>query len=526
MKSSDPFQWTRYSTTRIVALLLPLFLIALIRIIGFQSENSVDCYYHIYMADAGPSVYMDKEFSKLTMSTWTKGFSDKELGFHLLLSGIRELKAFVGLSSTVPFNTEALFFAYFAAFAFIYLLWYFKVDNIFYYTLLLIIVSPFFTNRLLMLRPHNLSIALMILAIPILHSIHTRRQLWRAFILGFCVSWCYSNPHFILLPGCAMALAFVLKNRKIKLAILALFSLFCGILLGYIIHPQFPNTFINWKIQCIDVIMQALFHSSNISLGKELHPPSMRWLGCNSLPIILFFVSLLFVYKIIGKKKSLREIFTELPTHIIAIGLILLVSLVALFAGIRAMEYVAPFSILFVACTFQKFRKRKLPLPYLFTGKNIGKYAKLLVIVIGIAFTVFQIDKYRRQKGFKPLDDFSEWSATSAIPKNAIIANLIWSDFAFLIYSTPQYRYICGQEPMFSYAMYPREMEDLELLRTENIQLTPQEVAKIANAKYAFIRKPYKRYAKYLIKLGFTPIYSGKDGWLFNCNTSLPPQDD
>ena len=518
MNPSAPLQRKSHSARRLVTLLLPLLLISLIRLVGFRAENSVDCYYHVYMADAGPFVYMDKEFSRITMSTWSDNFSDKELGFHLILSGIRDLKTICGLSSTYPFNIEALFFACFAVCTFIYLLWYFKIDNMLYYTLLLIIVSPFFTNRLLMLRPHNLSIALMMLTIPILFSIHTRRQLWMAFFLGFVVSWCYSNPHFILLPGCAVTLAFILKKRKVKLATLALLSLLCGLLSGYIIHPQFPNTFINWKIQCIDVIMQALFHSSNITLGRELHSPSFSWLCFNSLPLILFFVSLLLVYKIFKGHKSLKERITTLPTHIIAMCIITSVTIATLFAGIRAMEYAVPFSLLFFAFVVQECRRKKISFPSIFAGRNIARYTKILIVVLAIAFTLFQIDKYSRQKGFKPLDDFHTWSITSPVPKDAIIANLIWSDFAFLIYSTPQYRYICGQEPMFSYALYPAKMEKLELLRTEKIKLTPKEVAEIANTKYTFVRKPYKRYAQYLIKLGFAPIYSGKDGWLFECN--------
>jgi hypothetical protein len=371
-----------------------------------------------------------------------------------------------------------------------------------------------------MLRPHNLSILLMLSALPILFSINSSKKLWRAFLLGFITSWCYSNPHFILLPASAVTVALYLKNRNRKIALITPLIVLTGLISGYIFHPQFPNTFINWKIQCIDVVRQALFHSLPVAIGGEFHSPSWLWLLKNSIPFIMFISALILIYRVSGKRCSPTSIIDKLPAHLIAAGIVSAITLLAVFAGIRAMEYATPFCIIFIALTLHEFHKKGYSLPKAISGSRIRQCTKVLIIVLSLAFTCFQIDKYRMNKGFPPLNDFKIWTKTADIPENAIIANLIWSDFAFLIYSTPQYRYLSGQDPMFSYTLYPEKMKQLELFRREKIKLTPPQLANLANANFAFIRKPYKRFALSIIKQGFHPAYSGKDGWLFSISHS------
>jgi hypothetical protein len=512
--------WRKKAVPEIAAVFLPLLFLAFIRFAGFTSENSVDCYYHIFMADSGPSVYMKKEFPAVSMSVWTKHFSDKELGFHLILSGVRSIKESLKLSLSPPFNIEALVFAGFMILSFSYLLWFFKVKDSLYYSLLLIIISPFFTNRILMLRPHTLSITLMLLSLPILFSIDSRRKLWRAFLLGIVTSWCYSNPHFILLPGVAVMAALYLKKGNSYFPFILPLTLFAGLISGYIFHPQFPNTFINWKIQSIDVIIQALFHLRAITIGGEFHSPSYFWIFKNSLPFMLLIFNFLLLCRLYEKKDHWRGVVKKLSAPTIAVGIISVVTLCMVFAGVRAMEYAAPFSIIFTALVINEFYKRNYAFPQMLSTPEIAKYTRILILLLGISVTLFQIDKYQKIEGFRPLNDFRKWTETADIPKNAIIANLIWSDFSFLIYSTPQYRYLSGQEPMFSYALYPENMRQMELFRREKIKLTPSELAKITNANFAFIRKPYKRFALSMIKQGFHPAYSGKDGWLFSISSS------
>jgi len=502
--------------TIVPAIILPLLLVSFIRIAGFSAENSVDCYYHVQMADMGPATYMSKEFPFLTMSTWTDGFSNKELGFHLILSGIRGLKNLINADMGPPFDFESIIFAYFAILGFVFALWYFKTKNILYFSLLFVSCSPFFMDRMLMLRPHNISIILMLLSIPLFSSIKLRSHLWKASLFAFVTAWCYSNPHFILMPAIAFGVVRFLKNDNRQIAWMLPLAVLAGLILGLTLHPQFPNTFINWKIQCIDVVLQALFGIHSIRVGMEFQRPGLIWILKNAMPFLFFLFDLYLIKKLTSRQKPLLSALRDLPVHISACGLIAFISLCGVFAGIRVIEYACPFSILFTALVFNEYSASDIPFPWPFRGKKIPGYSKILLVVWVLACLVFQTENYRSNKGFSPLDDFSLWVKNHDIPENTVIANLIWSDFSLLIYSCPQFRYLSGLDPMFSYAAFPEETEKLEKFRTSRLDLTPKEISEITGADYAFLRKYYKRYAENLKKKGFVPIYEGKDGWLFD----------
>ncbi len=499
----------------ISAIILPVLLISFIRIAGFSAENSVDCYYHVAMADMGPSVYMSKEFPQLTMSTWTTGFSDKELGYHLILSVVRNLKCLSNFDMSSPFTFEGLFFAYFVIITFVYVLWYFKVKNFLYFSLLLVSCSPFFLDRLIMLRPHNISIILMLLSMPVFHSINSKLQLYKAFLFAFVTAWCYSNPHFILIPAFVLGVVKYLKNDNRPIACMLPFTVILGILFGLTLHPQFPNTFINWKIQCIDVVFQALFVVHPVKVGIEFQRPDRFWLLKNAVPFLLYIFNIYLLWKFISEKKSNFSLF-RLPVQLSVCGVVALITLCGVFAGIRVMEYACPFSILFTALIFNEYSKSNIQFPFPFGGKKIPVYSKILVTVWAVAWLVFQTEDYKRKKGFKPLSDFGQWIANQNYPKNTVIANLIWSDFPFLFYSCPQFRYLSGLDPMFSYAVFPEETAKLEKFRIGKIKLTPKEISEITDSDYIFIRNYYKRYAEKLKKQGFVPVYERKDGWLFD----------
>lgn len=491
----------------IIAILVPLLMLQILRESAFSAENSVDCYYHIAMADQGPGFYLQKTFPKLTMSVWTEKFSDKEMFYHFLLSLIRSYQNFLNLSLSPPFNFPALFFIGFLITAFVYTAHYFKIKNLVYYSLLLIFICPFFTNRILMLRPHTMSIALMLLCCPLVDSIKEKRLMLRLFVFSAFVAWCYSNPHFILLPVVAFS---VVKFKKDHiLAILLPLVCIAGIAFGYLFHPQFPNTFINWKIQCIDVVYQALQSSRVVAIGTEFSRPGWIWMVKNLLPFILLICCLLGLINLYAKRSL------KLTANVFAFGIISTVAMFAVFLGIRAMEYAVPFSLLFAGSLLLEYKQTEVPLPEWMQNPKIVKYGKILIISLAIAFLVFQSETLKKKAVIEPLDDFAGWVQEEKIPKNTTIANLVWSDFPFLIYSCPQFNYLSGIDPMFSYAVAPEKVKKIEQFRIRKLKLTPKELSELVNARYAFVRKPYNL-GKVMEKRGFIAIYHGKDGWLFD----------
>ena len=491
----------------VAAILIPLSMLSILREVAFSGENSVDCYYHVALADAGPKFYIQKTFPKLTMSAWTENFSDKELIYHFLLSLIRSYQYFLGLSLSSPFNFPALFFTGLLITAFVYTAHYFNIKNLVYFSLMLIFISPFFTNRILMLRPHVLSIALMLLCCPLVDSIKDSRSLGRLFVFSAFTAWCYSNPHFILLPVTAFSIAKFKKHHLLA----CLLPLICiaGIAFGYLFHPQFPNTFINWKIQCVDVIQQALLSSRVVGIGAEFSRPSWVWLFKNSLPFILFICSLFAIINLYAKKSL------NISSHIVPVGIITTVAILATLLGIRAMEYAVPFVLILTGLLIVEYKREGVALPAFMQNQQIIKYSKMLIVTLSIASLVFQTEIFTKIAVIKPLDEFAKWAKNKDLPANTHIANLIWSDFPLLLYSCPQFKYLSGMDPMFSYAVAPGKVKKIEQLRTRKIKLSPQELSEVVNAKYAFVRARYNL-GRILEKRGYKAIYQGEDGWLFD----------
>jgi hypothetical protein len=387
----------------------------------------------------------------------------------------------------------------------------------------------------------------MISACALFRLLRGRKALFSvAFALGFLSAWCYSNPHFLLLPAFVFSVAEWLSNSErrdrdplvlppdagvsnsddagpastfSRLAPLRLpLFLSAGIALGYTLHPQFPNTFLNWKIQCVDVVWQALTGRGTVALGTEFNRPTFAWLVKNALIYLIFVCDAVVFAKLAAKRGSetrwsaLRRVD---PTAIAMFA----AAAVAIFAtpfGMRAMEYAAPFVLLSLGVNLTALKREGAEPPYLFAGKKFALSLKILVVVLAFAFVVFQTENYSRKKGMRPLNDFAVWLDESGVPPGAIIANLAWSDYPFLLYSCPRYRYISGMDPMFSYAVAPKKVAVLEKFRRGKLKLTSEELERILGTEWIFLRKIYKVYACRIKNSGCLLLYNGPDGWLFH----------
>ena len=207
-------------------------------------DNSQDVYYHIALADFGPIVYTQKDFPILTMSCWRNTFSDKELTFHFILTGIRRAKRLMNLDMQPPFNSEYAIFVAMLMVSFVLVLSHYKVKHISLYVLALVCLSPFLMTRLPLLRPHLLAMTLIFFSCLFFDYVRSWRRLWIPVVFGFVMAWSYSNPHFILLSAAVFSIVALRKDWRLAVAIPM--TALLGIVLGFTLHPQFPNTFINW----------------------------------------------------------------------------------------------------------------------------------------------------------------------------------------------------------------------------------------------------------------------------------------
>lgn len=487
-----------------LAVIIPFVCAAYVRVVFLKSgENCVDAYYHAAMADLGPSYCVSKKFPAMTMSAWKDKFSDKEILYHVLLSVLRKAQEYCGFSTSPPFTFPALFFVFLLIFSFVLTARSFGCSHIIIFSFLLVLMCPAFLSRILMLRPHTAAIAFMIYSCVQFREFRKPNAFPRGFIMGFIFAWLYSSPHFLLIPATAFAIAGVRKNGIIT-SILMPASVTAGILSGLIFHPQFPNTFINWKIQSFDVLKNIFFHSYPGDIANECMRPEMWWWGWNGFIIMLFALNI-FMFARVVKKQGLKNISPDIS----AMMIISAISILQLFFIQRAVEYACPFTVLSLAILFTA-SKDAFP-------KTVRNY--MLCSIIGIlllcGWNTYRscFTHYRTQ--LKPLNDFKKWAETTKLQEGTPIANVSWGEFPLLFYSAPDFRYLSGIDPMFSYYSDPERFRKIEEFRTGRLKMNPKELAELTGARYAFAT--FHSHTPYLmLEQGYAPVFQSPEGLLFD----------
>jgi hypothetical protein len=485
------------------------------------SESSQDVYYHAMMADLGPSVYMNNSFPSLTLSCWRTHFSDKELSFHLFLTGIRRLKRFLHYSIEPPFHFEYLFFAGVLIFSFVAVLVHFKVRHVYLYTIAFATMAPFLTIRLELLRPHLLAMAIILVSCVFFDAVRSWRRIWIPLVFGFIMAWSYSNPHFILLSAFVFAFRELRVNWRLAFAIPMIVIL--GIVLGFTIHPQFPNTFINWKIQSIDVMMISIFKNAPVKLGYELCPGNFNFFIEHWLVSILLLFNFLFTACFFSRKCSLKgyafmrlwKNLSDFESLALAFTVASFIAAAGIVAAVRAVEYAVPFLLIATGLNVRLFRAAFHEDMSISCGKWFLRCVVLIVLSTG-CFGVFNYSRRMSHQYLVPPLQFADWLSKSDIPQYSVIGNVNWSDFPSLFYVAPNYFYLAGIDPMFAYFAHPEKMSALERFRTGRKLVVPEKLCRITGARYIFVSKRNAKLAIDMYKMGYVAIYQGRDGDLFD----------
>ncbi|MBN1863305.1 MAG: hypothetical protein JW808_00225 [Victivallales bacterium] len=466
-------------------------------------ENSHDTYYHVVMADLGPGFFMSRKLPYMTMSYWFENFSDKELGFHLLLWALRGSMRAVNLETGAPFHIEHMFLALLLLVCFSLTARYFGMPRIQLLILGLVGFSPFLLTRLVAPRPHLLGISLMLIACIAFDKMNSLRQWYLAFACGFVMAWAYSNPHFVLLP----AVAFGLHKENWRLAVCIPVLTLAGIAAGFTLHPQFPNTFVNWKIQCVDVMLVSFSRDNPVVLGTELRPANWSFILAEFMLIAVFIVNItLFVRRWMTQGSS--ALFCRQSPFL----LISTVATLGVFLAIRGVEYALPFNMLALGMALSDSSDTKLQR---YVGRPGFSIAFALLLLVAMVVNGRGYIRKATGLGITPYDDFAEWAETAGMPEGTYVANANWSDFPLLLYAAPQFIYSLGIDPMFAYHKYPDRVTRLEMFRTGKHLISQEELYEIVKSRFIFVSRYNRALSTDMYKLGYRSVYQGRDGDLF-----------
>ncbi|MPN20201.1 hypothetical protein SDC9_167579 [bioreactor metagenome] len=122
---------------------------------------------------------------------------------------------------------------------------------------------------------------------------------------------------------------------------------------------------------------------------------------------------------------------------------------------------------------------------------------------------------------YRPEYELADWLRKQNVPPGTVIGHLSWGDFPQLYYAMPEYRFLCGLDPMFAAGRYRKPMLVLEDLR-RGIRFThPHELSRLIGSRWLWVSKVGKIAATRLYFYGYVPAFEGPGGWLFKLDEPL-----
>lgn len=469
-----------------------------------DTDLSMDSPYHIAMADLFTTAAVQKNFPWTKLSVWENSFYDKELGFHVLLMSVRRWAGVLGRDSESPpffLETAVLLLIYVVVLTWVLFRLGVKCPGM--YVPLAVLPCPLFCMRINMVRPHVLSIVFVLIATAWLCEKESGTCLRRLAALGFVFAYCHSNPHFLLFPAGCYGIATV-RSRGLRAFLPCVVSA-GGVLAGLTFHPQFPNTFVNWKIQCVDVMWQTMSgRIPDLSSPAELHAPSVGLFVENlALPVMVVVVVATAVY--VHRSRCLKHAEKLLLTMIA-------VSFAGYLFSSRAIEFALPLAVIGVALVCDE----------LIAGRSTSVRAGLLVCFSALCLCLVPLNVRMFSYGHWPIPrGFAAWSRENLEP-GTYIANFRCQDFPRLFYAAPEYVYSSGLDPMFAYAARPEEHLLIEKYRRGTLDLpSPERLGELFEGRFMFVSMPFHNSARRMAAAGYTLIYQGADGWCFDLHAPV-----
>ena len=505
----------------VFAFLIPFVWLGALRICVMKTgENSQDALYHAMMAKLGPEVYAAKEFPWTQMSVWKDHFADKELLYHAGINVIFAIEKVFGAALNPPFHVAALFYSALAILGCLFAARRLGVRPIYllFGAPLFSVIVPNYTFRLSVLRPHILSIAFLTFTTGLLAKGSFRFRLAVVGVLSFCFAWSYSNPHFIVIIPLVFALTRLKSGgwRELWLPVLSL----GGVLLGLVLHPQFPNSFVVWRVQSWDALIAPMMAGVRLSKPTEMLAPRFGF-NRTASPLYLMAWCILMMFVRLVERKGLRKT----DPNIVAVTVLAGGFTAGIFVAVRTVEYAGPFVAIAFLLLLEHMTREGFHLPlYKFKWGMPGLLA-VLSVGLGI-YSSYYFQKECPQVIVQPLPKMTAF-LKEHVPAGRPVVNLDWSDFPALFYDDPDHLWQWGMDPMFSYSKDPRRT----LLLTSTTpglggDPYPEDVYKAFGSKYAVLLWPRISQASYLYDHGWKIVESylepgEEEGWIFALDEHL-----
>lgn len=308
--------------------------------------------------------------------------------------------------------------------------------------------------RITMLRPHPLSLGIILLLFAWLAN--TERKIFDLgiiFSLSLVFSWIHLSLSWIpILVLFVFLLVEILQKKGIQWPKAS--AIFLGLAAGWLLRP---NPLGAAKLAYIQVIQLLLEKNSDLPLrfGRELVPFYWVNFADQLIPItILFLIASGFVVWLFLSKKSL-EIPANLKTALMVSFILSIIFFILTFAvARRSNEIFIGFAVIFTALVYVYSLQKNV-----WAKKDWKHHVIILSSIILLIFmpikTMLRFDSYLAGAFPKnQLQEASQWLKENSKP-GEIVFNIHWDRFAQLFFWNHQNYYINGMDPIFQYAYDP-----------------------------------------------------------------------
>jgi hypothetical protein len=399
---------------------------------GAVGLTDPDGYFHARLASMFFERGLSREFPWTQASVWKDRYCDKEFLYHLAMAPFTAGEV-EPLRGALLFST-ILGVAVFAALYFV-LRWN-GVPWPAAFAALPACLGPGFMLRLLMIRPHVLSIVLNLIGLHFLI-----RGRWKAMaVLGFVYSWSYSFPFALLMTAVPFVFGRWLSGGGLDWKSAAAAG--GGALAGLAIHPFTPLTFDS--VLTILKIMYSSLGGTKMPLANEFASPDARMLLLSS-PLFCAAIAVLCV----GGWRLGRKISPE-ATGILCAALFWTG---AAMVSYRFIEYSHPMMVAAAAFVFRDAgiaeRLEAMACGARRSRRLSAAACAAVIIAAAHLHSIYGSWAYMRGTSPRRFSGACAWLSAHAAAGETVV-NLRWDEFPELFYDGYRQYYLWAMDPVFT----------------------------------------------------------------------------
>lgn len=361
-------------------------------------------------------------------------------------------------------------------------------------TLLLFIISTSFTTRIMLERPHNISIIAMLCAFYFIFT-----ENWKGlFLVAFLLPFFYSTSFFLLIPAVIYIVSSYFSDKIITIkkfipTIVTVSGLICGI----IIRPDSIAYVYNGYIVPILSLGNALLPASKQSyVIGELQNNNLHLI--NDYWIIIFLIIWVFTFlNVIRNRKSINS----KDNQNIFLLIISILFIVGLFAVQRMIEYTIPFVVLFTILNYDIWSNELKSIPII-KGMiidweqfpiNIKKIIRNLLLVLFFLYIYVQIAIFITGIEKREWNDGDAYRGAVTylkqnIEKDGIVYIPNFSLYPRLFFYEPTLKYSSGMDPMFEIVYNKSLFKNIDSLKKDKTSI---DFLRDKNVEYFFLNTKY-----------------------------------